>query len=1000
MYLRSRSTTTVSIAVLAALAALATACGDGTSGPVAPAPAGSAAATAQPAAPKPFALTAPADAALDDETVLAALIASAATGAPLPSALDRLPPRVSPVRVAVRAMHDHLVGATGAAPDWDKLIAAIERLAQGDRTKVDGGALASLVKAWKAWTPEERAAEGAFAEYYARRIDLMRTSAPVDPKAVAAEPKLPMPPAMSPAFAVATEVRAGLVAVTAPGEDIPPALRAALEVATKSFTELGWPGGAGPVLDVVVAKLENGRKPTMRSLVLGDKAFEAYRQSGDSLRAALITYERSATAERQGDTARALQLARVAVEQIDATATRGRELSDALFRRAQLAIALGKPDDAATSLDRALAEISYAKLDPVQRAPIGELAGTALWFLGRFDDSARAADDGAAAFDEAFAEGNAAPSPEQLLRRATLDEVAARALVDAGRLDDGAARFIAAADRHAKLPGGDRPATTARLFAADALARAGKKADARAIVDSVLARGELSATVVAHAASVLRTAGVPGEAARLLSDIEKAATPALHEALVEEWARTVAAQGDTDRARSLFASAARSATKAAGTQPAGFAAARVFIDWAKLERDAGDPEEASRIADQAIFHLTDGPYVVELDRARKLWADLQRRRGYFIDAERVAADRVKAGPPGAQAQRDDAALDLFLIRWELASAQPNRSREALPDVAGRIPDAATRDVAVAVAKGETPSVGTLAAGSRARRLAETVALAAAAPGDVLASVRGLLRDEPEMARVALRRLAERPEGARAGLDWTAWLDLWCGAEATSTKELTLALEGGDRFLGVAPMGRKTVIVHARAGELQGFVVDGDVGVTRFWEAVHNEPSAARLRSDGDVFTNTNETLRALLGADPEERLIICIGPPYGGFPMDMTGLGPQLSRRQLIDVRDIGFAASPAEIVAAARRPKPSALSFSRSPEAPLRDRNAIVTVVPVDDTTRGRFATLVEEARRRGVETSAAVREAKKRMREEYEPDPRHPGVPAWAAFVLRGLR
>jgi hypothetical protein len=201
------------VALALTLAALLAACGD----PETPA-AGDGAAAQEAADARPLG---PPEAWVDDEAVLVAVVASAKAGAPLPPELAKLPPRVSPVRVAVRALHDHLVGVNGAAADWDALLAALDRLAAGDRTAVDRGALAPLVAAWRKWTPEERAAEAAWAEVYARRLDLLRSPEVIDARTAAAEPKLPRPPAMSPAEASLVAVRVALAAVVTPGEDVP-----------------------------------------------------------------------------------------------------------------------------------------------------------------------------------------------------------------------------------------------------------------------------------------------------------------------------------------------------------------------------------------------------------------------------------------------------------------------------------------------------------------------------------------------------------------------------------------------------------------------------------------------------------------------------------------------------------------------------------------------------------------------------------------------------------
>src|SRR5204863_3961193 len=91
-------------------------------------------------------------------------------------------------------------------------------------------------------------------------------------------------------------------------------------------------------------------------------------------------------------------------------------------------------------------------------------------------------------------------------------------------------------------------------------------------------------------------------------------------------------------------------------------AARVRMDWARMEMDLGRLYEASELARQALDDLKPAGMDSELDRARKLYVDLQRRRGWMLDADVVAAQRADAIPVTETARRDDALLDLLLIR--------------------------------------------------------------------------------------------------------------------------------------------------------------------------------------------------------------------------------------------------------------------------------------------------------------------------------------------------
>src|SRR5688572_28147766 len=59
----------------------------------------------------------PPETVYDDEALLAVVYATASRDLPFPESIKTLPPRVSRVRVAVRALHDHLLGVVEAPED-------------------------------------------------------------------------------------------------------------------------------------------------------------------------------------------------------------------------------------------------------------------------------------------------------------------------------------------------------------------------------------------------------------------------------------------------------------------------------------------------------------------------------------------------------------------------------------------------------------------------------------------------------------------------------------------------------------------------------------------------------------------------------------------------------------------------------------------------------------------------------------------------------------------
>lgn len=942
----------------------------------------------------------PADAVVDDDEVLAAVVESATNAAALPARYATLPPRVSPVRVAVRALHDHLVAAPGSIADWDALLAALGRLAEGDRTTVDAGALAPLLAAWRGWTLQHRDAEARLAVRYVRGLDLLAAQGKFEDGAAAALLRdLPAAPPKSPARACVSAVDAVRAMLATPGGDADAQLMASLDAADAAFRDLGWPGGIGRFLEIGAARIERDSPATLRSHVLRDRAQVAYQASGDALGAALVTFERVASAHRAGDIDRAAKLAALAAEQIRAAGVRGRELTDALCRRAQLELPRGRAAEALSALDATLVEIDYAKLDPAQRVVVQQLRATSLWMLRRHDEAVAAADDGIRTYDAS--PGNKEPVHE--LVRAELDEIAARALVDSGRPADAVARLLAAADRRAKLPGGDASAAVDRLAAADAWVRAGRPDEARKLVASVLAAAGIPHEVRAQAAAVLRELGDFDGAERELARVEQGGDR-FRDALTEERARLAAARGDLVTARALFAVSVRLAMKdPAGAPPQRTAA--TLIDWARVEERAGDFPEAARLADQAIGLVLAMPLAPELDRARVIWVRVARRLDLGAFAEGTALDRMQALATDPVARRE-AASDVALVRLELAARGDPKSRAALGDVADAGHDRVVHELIRALVPeyGLAPVVrsGEPAAARPATprfdRLEAAARLAGGAADALIAFARSLPADEPELRRWALRRAAARPASELRAVDWAAFLDVWSGAAPTTSDALAKALRAGERFIGIASLGGRAVIVDGEPGRVTGTVAPDDAAIVRFFDGLRDGPTPERLRDDGRAFVGFDDALRAALGERPDERLVIAVAPPVGPLPCDLLVRRTHDGDRTLIEEREVGIVASPAEFVAAVARPAPPSPAFLRSPAAPLDARHAVVSLVPVDDTTRARFVALFEDARRRGLATSAAVRDAKLRMRAEWKPDPARPDVPPWAWFALRG--
>jgi len=957
-----------------------------------------------PAAPprRPGLPDGPVEAVLDDEHVLAAVVATATTRAPLPDALAVLPPRVSPVRVGVRAIHDHLLGARDAAQSWDGLVAALGSLS-ALRSSTDPGALGPLVEAWRGWTKEDREAESALALRTTRALDLLQAPGPIDVGGLArlltAPPKAP---AKSPAAATLEALRAAHLALAAKDASADAAIDEALRAARTRFDALGWPGGAGVVLDFAGGALARGADDAsrLRSILVANHAMEAYRASKDKVRVAQVLLDLAAGARRTGEIARAENLARTAEEALTECGARGSEVVDATFFRAWTLQALGRHGECLAAHDRILREIEAMRLDPAQRAPVLERKASSLFVLGRYEEALAAADAGAAAYDAHVR----AEDPERERLRAGIDELAGECLVELGRTKEGAARHLLAAARHERLADGRRAASVDRMLAARALGRGGDREGAVALVRQVLGEPVLLPAVRAQAASVLRDAGAVAEARTELDRAIAEGGPGLAAALVEEQARLEAAAGRRDEARRLFAEAETTATRGSGRDPAGPQAARVLLDWARMEDAAGDPDRARELADRALHHLAGGGLPMEADRAQALVVSANRRLLAFGDAERVTLARLKQGVPGPPARLDDAILDLFLVRLERAGAGGDDAARKLAEVLGELPQGAVRDVAAALAHpgvaAVPPDVESLS--PRLRTLREAASLHDADPAELLAFARRAPTGEPEIRRWALARAVTPRDGVGARrIDPCEWTDLRRGAEPVTEAKLRAVLAADEAFVLIEPVGAWTHVVWMTGASGGDRNIPGDLALPRLWDAVHVERTAAAVQTAGAevLAAGLRETLVAARAAGAR-RLTISIASPLGPLPLEALPWGEGTQTGTIADAFDVAVVASASERVAAAARPEGDAPpAVLRSPVAPLAARRALVAAAPTDAAAEQRFSEALRAALAKGLAVPLAVRTAKETLRAAGAAGPAQPsGVPLWATYVLRG--
>lgn len=977
----------------------------------APAPAaahpGDAAAPADPAAPARDDLP-PADVILDDEALLATVYAAGTKASPFPPVTKHLPSRVSRTRVAVRALHDHLLGVIAAPEDWTKLIETLEAFERETAGGIDGANLAKLIAAWKAWTPEEIAAERELAVRVTRGFDLVRAEgdakemgdAKTNVAAIAAAlVSPPKAPPSSPAGAAFLALRAAHAALTNEEGEMPEPLTRALGEARAAYDAIGWSGGLGVYLEIVVARLERGGKQSFRSVAITDRALAAFEASGDSVRAALISADRAHRARRGAfsgprekigpELDRSVALFERAAAALDAAKCRGQEITDVLFALGETLQTIDRHADAVAAFDRCGVELAYAKADPAQRAPLDERRATSLFRLGRFDDALTAADSAARAYDENVKGLDV--RREQV--RAAIDEIAAECLVELGRGREGANRYLAAAKRNEKLPAGDDPAARDRFLAARAYALAGARDEARRLIDAELARKDASPQRRIAAATVLRDAGFAAEARSLFDGVAATLSTEQRQGLVGENARIFAAEGRLDDARRAFREAEAQFTGGDLQRPGGPEASRLSLDLARMEEQAGDFEAASRAADRALLHVSMGRYAHEADKAREVYVRALRRRAMFPAAERSAAERVKLGVQGGAQRKLDAAIDLALLRAELAAAGGDagalkRAEDAV-DASG-----AGDALGPLVGRKGRPVVDT--DGPRVRRLANALFAAANGSADgILDAAAALAAQEPDAARVLLRRAAERSESANEPIDWVRWLDLWCGGAGATTADLRAALGAGNAFLAAVPTGRATLLVAIGTdGAVVRARAAGDAGLAKLWEASQIDPTAAKVAAAIEAVSKDGAPLLALL-ASRGSRVIVCVPSPVGAIPAELLVLEGGAS---VFDTAAVGSVRSPSELIAASRRTKPSALTLGRSPEALLTARCEIAPVAPCDPKWGARLVELANVALTAGADPLSAVQEAKKKLRDEWKPDEKRPTLPPWAAFGLRG--
>ena len=979
-------------ASLAAFALIVVACGDDPPPPPA-APDDASDAVSQDGA------TRPAPAPSDHARVLEQVYDAARAGTSATLAELELPPSVSRVRVAVRAIHDHLLGVRPEPPTWDDLLTALDGLARAQGGP-DAAALGPLVTAWRAWTPEQRAAERELAIRSARAHEVLSGRGAPDSAALAeALRDAPRPPPMSPAGASVAMHRAAALALAAPDGLAAAAFEDAVAVGDAALRARGW-GGFGALADLTARRLFRAAAQSPRAERLADLAITAYAASGDEVNVAAV-YGDLAERLRGEDPVRAEGLAGAASERLRRAGIHGIATADALHRHGELLQPLGRHEKAVNSFRLALDEIASARLDPARAAPIGERLATSLFFLGRFDEALAAAAHAAAAYDQHVKSGR--PRQEEL--RAAIDEVSAQALVELGRHADAAAAYRRASARYASLARDDVPSAgrwalrrdQLTLFAAQSLVAAKRTDEAASAVQEVLAGTGVQPEARAHAASVLREMGRIDDAERELRAAGEQGGESFADALIEERARLAGARGDLATARRLFGEALVAATNGSD-EPVGWPAARVLRDWSLLEERAGRLTEASGLAGKAVVQLTNGP-ALELDRARKRFADLQRRRLWFRDAEKITELRLESGPAGGERGRLEALCDLFLVRLELTLQEENGAHERARESVASLPQAPIRGVAHAALEATfggaqdrpVPVLPELPPDAPAswrllRRVVELARRTSDANG--ILDEEWMRNDEPE-----LRRWAASLERDRLG--GVAVTEARRSAAPASREEI-VAAAGSDLLVLVEPWGHLALVtrIHAGAEEHQ-FAETGD-GLRALWDAANVDPAPERLAAGAaSVARALAWALEPLAGAAPPRRVIFSVSPPLGPLPFDLLPWGDGV----LLDACEVLTVQSGTELVRARQRAAAMVVSELGDPHATLEARHGIVRLAPIDPASRARLFATFGAGLNRGLDASAALAEAKRAFRASPgDAAAGPPRIPAWAALVLRG--
>ena len=540
----------------------------------------------------------------DDTDLVDAVFAAAHEGGAPPWPGGELPPRISPMRVAVDALHDLLLERRAPPVADDAFFDALGTVRELRGGSESGADVSGALAAWRAWSAEERSNAAEHERLAALAAAAVSGTQPPGTDGLRTLRErwdtLPPPPPRSMAAGWRT-VLPVVELVLAGGDDVPTELTDALDAARRWYSENGWPGGLAralePVAEFSFAKAPNG----MRTSFVWDAVFASFRAAGDDLGIARMHLRRATAAAATRRLRQAERLAAAGREFVTRSGASGPEPFDAAALHAGLLQALGRQNETLDAITVALSEADAAGAAALPRAELTRTAAVSLARLGRPKEAFDTASDALAAL----------PADAPDARRAEFLEVIGGTAHGVGEFEHAVDAYRRAAALHDKTTGprGSADAAARRdqdlLYAARALAGAGRGPEALAAVRDVFHdnRAPSLGTYALGATTALESGG--SELAEQLVRKGERAGGDHAAALGDVAGRVYAARGDLGKARERFRAGLQFVTKGR-PPPQGRLAAALLEHWADAELAAGNADDGLRVLREALGHVIDG----------------------------------------------------------------------------------------------------------------------------------------------------------------------------------------------------------------------------------------------------------------------------------------------------------------------------------------------------------------------------------------------------------